>query len=174
MIRYALTCEHDHAWEAWFDSIASFDSQLDRGLVECPVCGSTAVRKAPMAPAVRTTKGRDIAAEVAALLPKPAVPAPPAPPEETAPRLVNAPDSLDLPEPVRAALKGLRDHVQQNFDYVGDSFAREARAIHEGDSEPRQIYGEATVRETRELLEDGIAVAPLPDLIAPRRPRDVN
>ncbi len=171
MIRYALTCEHDHAWEAWFDSIASFDSQLDRGLVECPVCGSTMVRKAPMAPAVRTTKGRDIAAEVAALLPKPS---PPVPSEDAAPKLVNAPDSLNLPEPVRAALEGLRDHVQQNFDYVGDSFAREARAIHEGDSEPRQIYGEATVRETRELLEDGIAVAPLPDLIAPRRPRDVN
>lgn len=171
MIRYALTCEHDHAWEAWFDSIASFDSQLDRGLVECPVCGSTAVRKAPMAPAVRTTKGRDVAAEVAALLPKPT---PPGTAEEAAPKLVNAPDSLKLPEPVRAALEGLRDHVRQNFDYVGDSFAREARAIHEGDSEPRQIYGEATVRETRELLEDGIAVAPLPDLITPRRPRDVN
>lgn len=171
MIRYALTCEHDHAWEAWFDSIASFDSQLDRGLVECPICGSTRVRKAPMAPAVRTTKGRDIAAEVAALLPKPAAAASP---EETAPSLVNAPDSLNLPGPVRAALEGLRDHVQQNFDYVGDSFAREARAIHEGDSEPRQIYGEATVRETRELLEDGIAVAPLPELITPRRPRDVN
>lgn len=171
MIRYALTCAQDHAWEAWFDSMASFDSQLDRGLVECPVCGSIQVRKAPMAPAVRTTKGRNIAAEVAAMLPKPeaAVAS-----EEAAPKLVNAPDSVKLPEPVRAVLDGLREHVQQNFDYVGDSFAREARAIHEGDSEPRQIYGEATVRETRELLEDGIAVAPLPDIITPRRSRDVN
>ena len=56
----------------------------------------------------------------------------------------------------------VRAHVEANFDYVGDSFAREARAIHEGTSEHREIYGEATPQEVRALKEDGIPCAPLP------------
>jgi len=52
--------------------------------------------------------------------------------------------------------------VQDNFDDVGDSFASEARAIHEGRSEERGIYGQASPQEVRALLEDGVPVAPLP------------
>ena len=56
MIRYALTCENDDAFEGWFSSSADYDAQEARGLVECPVCGSKLVRKAPMAPAVGRSK----------------------------------------------------------------------------------------------------------------------
>ena len=66
----------------------------------------------------------------------------------------------------------VRRHVEDNFDNVGDAFAREARAIHEGRSEERGIYGEATLREARELLEDGVPVAPLPQ--TPPERRDLN
>lgn len=52
MIRYALTCDHDHGFETWFASSADYDAQVERGLVECPVCGSVQVRKQIMAPAV--------------------------------------------------------------------------------------------------------------------------
>ena len=45
MIRYALSCDHDHGFEAWFASSSDYDDQAERGLVECPFCGSTAVRK---------------------------------------------------------------------------------------------------------------------------------
>lgn len=58
--------------------------------------------------------------------------------------------------------KKVRAHVEANFDYVGDSFAREARAIHEGTSEQREIYGEATPQEVKALKEDGIPCASLP------------
>ena len=56
MIRYALACEHDHPFEAWFDRSQDFDDQSARGLVECPFCSSKTVRKQVMAPAVSGTK----------------------------------------------------------------------------------------------------------------------
>jgi hypothetical protein len=133
MIRYALSCDHGHAFEGWFGASADYDEQAARGLVECPLCGSREVRKQIMAPAVAGTK-------------------------RTAP--------IDLPAPSRKvmmeAMGRIRRHVKDNFDYVGDTFAREARAIHDGDSEDRGIYGEAKPEEVRALHEDGITVAPLP------------
>jgi hypothetical protein len=61
----------------------------------------------------------------------------------------------------------VRSHVETNFDYVGDTFAREARAIHEGATEKREIYGEATPAEVRKLKDDGVPCAPLPPLPPP-------
>ena len=66
MIRYALICDHDHGFEAWFGSSADYDDQAARGLVECPVCASTAVTKQIMAPSVAGTKKTAIAADMAA------------------------------------------------------------------------------------------------------------
>ena len=56
MIRYALSCEHDHGFEAWFGSSSDYDDQAARGLVECPFCASRQVAKQIMAPAVAGTK----------------------------------------------------------------------------------------------------------------------
>lgn len=134
MILYALQCEHDHAFEGWFPSSDGFDDQAARGLVECPFCASKAVRKAIMAPAVAGTKKNASG---------------PAP-------------SPEVQTMVMEAMAKVREHVEDNFDYVGDAFAREARDIHEGKSENRGIYGEATPAEVRKLAEDGIETAPLP------------
>lgn len=60
------------------------------------------------------------------------------------------------------AMGQVRRYVEENFDDVGDAFAREARAIHEGRSEERGIYGQATHDEVKALVEDGVPVAPLP------------
>ncbi len=144
MIRYALQCEHDHDFEGWFGASADYDDQLARGLLECPVCGSKAVRKAIMAPAVSGTKAQG---------------GPPAP----------TPEAREM---MMQAAQAVRQHVEDNFDYVGDAFAREARAIHEGKSEERGIYGEASGGEVKKLIEDGVPVAPLPP--KPPRKRDVN
>jgi hypothetical protein len=133
MIRYALRCEHDHGFEAWFGTSADYDDQAARGLVECPVCGSRAVSKQIMAPAVAGTR-------------------------KSSP----APDLAKMQTMMMQAAREVRSHVEQNFDYVGDAFAREARDIHEGRSEKREIYGEATPVEVRKLKEDGVPVAPLP------------
>ena len=144
MIKYALACEHGHDFEGWFGASADFDDQAARGLLECPVCASKAVRKQIMAPAVAGTKAQKSGA--------------------------------DLPSEARQvmmeALGKVRAHVEDNFDYVGDAFAREARAIHEGKSEERGIYGEATPTEVKALVEDGVPVAALPP--APPKKSEVN
>lgn len=133
MIRYALICRQAHAFEGWFGSSADYDDQSGRGLVECPVCCSREVSKQIMAPAVTGTKRSA------------------APVTEPPPRAM-----------MMEAAGKFRRHVQETFDYVGDAFAREARDIHVGNSEERNIYGEARPDEVRALVEDGIYVAPLP------------
>jgi hypothetical protein len=133
MIRYALLCEHGHEFEGWFGASADFDDQQARGLLECPVCASKAVRKAIMAPAVAGTKRR---------------------PQNDPPAQNHA--------MMMEAMHRIRRHVEENFDDVGDAFASEARAIHEGRSEDRGIYGQATSQEVRDLVEDGVPIAPLP------------
>jgi hypothetical protein len=144
MIKYALVCEHDHAFEGWFATSGDYEDQLAGGLVECPVCASRAVRKQIMSPAVAGTKARGVL--------------------------------TDQPPQVRQmmmeAMGKVRQHVEANFDYVGDTFASEARAIHEGRSEERGIYGEATPQEVKSLVEDGLNVAPLPP--APPKKSEVN
>lgn len=144
MIKYALVCEHDHPFEGWFATSQDYEDQHLEGRVECPMCGSADVRKQIMAPRVAGTKAQ-----------APAVP---------------------TPEPsrqmMREAMGKVRQLVEDNFDYVGDAFAAEARAIHEGRSEDRGIYGEASPQEVRALVEDGVNVAPMPP--APPKKTEVN
>ena len=71
MIKYALACDKAHDFESWFPSSDSFDTQLVRRLVACPVCGSTKVGKVIMAPQVAR---RDRAPEPVANVPAPAAP----------------------------------------------------------------------------------------------------
>lgn len=143
MIRYALACDHGHAFEAWFGASSDYDDQAARGLIECPFCGSRAVTKQIMAPAVAGTR-------------------------KSAP----SDKSADLQTMMMKAAREVRAHVEQNFDYVGDAFAREARDIHEGRSEKREIYGEASPAEVKKLKEDGVPVAALPP--PPPDPAKVN
>jgi hypothetical protein len=144
MIKYALVCEHDHAFEGWFGASSDYDDQSARGLVECPVCASKAVRKQIMAPSVAGTKAQKAGQDL----------------------------RPGMREMVMEAMGKVRAHVEENFDYVGDAFAREARDIHEGKSEERGIYGEASPAEVKKLVEDGVNVAPLP--AAPPKKTDVN
>ncbi|CAL74516.1 conserved hypothetical protein [Bradyrhizobium sp. ORS 278] len=155
MIRYALRCERDHSFESWFQSSSAYDSQVKRKLVECPACGSTKVEKAIMAPRIVSKKGRET-------LPVPAAPAP-VPTQEVIPP---GPTSLLMAQEreLRAKLKELRDHIVKNADDVGERFPTEARKMHYGETEHRPIYGEASLDEARELIEEGIEVAPIPVL----------
>jgi len=63
---------------------------------------------------------------------------------------------------MRQFMTGLRKYVQENAEYVGPKFAEEARKIHYGESVERHIYGESTMEEAQELVEEGVDVAPLP------------
>jgi hypothetical protein len=82
--------------------------------------------------------------------------------------------SLALPEPVKAMIAEIKSKIQATHDYVGDTFAREARAIHEGASQERPIYGEATAAEVKALIEDEIPVLPLPVGLSPKGTKGLN
>jgi hypothetical protein len=137
MIRYSLSCEMGHEFEAWFAASEAFDTQQANGDIGCPVCGSVRVHKSLMAPAVATSRKKD-SVRLAA----------------------NVPEHPEL----AAALRQLRQHLTENADYVGPKFAEEARRIHYNEAEKRGIYGEASQDEVKALSEEGIEFHPLPML----------
>jgi hypothetical protein len=132
MILFDLRCTKGHVFEAWFRDNASFDRQAKAGAVDCPACGSRKIEKAPMAP--RIGKGNEVSSRQMA---------------------------KELTE-MKRQLTDLRDKVEANCDYVGSNFAEEARRIHYGEVEHRDIYGEATDEEAKELSEEGIEFARIP------------
>ena len=134
MIRFSLSCEQGHDFDAWFRSNDDFDQQKKRGFVECPSCGSAKVEKALMAPAVSTGRKREKIALAMGEQQRKAL----------------------------AEIKALAEKIKENADYVGPKFAEEARKIHFGEAEARGIYGEATQEEAQSLAEDGVGFMPIP------------
>jgi hypothetical protein len=159
MIHYNLRCKKGHAFESWFQSSSAYETQEKRGLVNCPICGSTNVERAIMAPQIVSKKGRERAA--AEQMPATA-PTPASATEVTAP----APTPLLMAQEreLRAKLKELRDHIVKNADNVGERFPAEARKMHYGDIEHRPIIGDASPDEARALIDEGVEVMPLPVL----------
>ena len=133
MIRYALICSDKHEFDSWFQSAEAFDRLRGAGHVSCAVCGSTAVEKVLMAPAIRSARDA----------------------EDTAP--LHGPASA-----AEETFAQMRRAIEENSEYVGMNFATEARAIHAGEAPERSIYGEARRDEARRLIEEGVPVAPLP------------
>ena len=149
-----LQCAHQHTFEGWFGSEDDFQSQLSRGLVECPLCGNSEIAKKLSAPRLNfgALEARASADAVPATPSSPAAVAPGAPPE------------------IQAAWLKMVRHVMANTEDVGSQFAEEARKIHYGERKERNIRGEATADETEALLEEGIDVLPLPIPAALKRP----
>ena len=156
MIHYNLRCAKGHAFESWFQSSSAYEAQEKRKLVSCPVCGSTKVERAIMAPRILSKKGRDTTASDQ--LPAPAPAGEVIPPSSPTPLLMAQEAEL------RTKLKELRDHIVKNADNVGEKFPNEARKMHYGDIEHRPIYGEASPQEARALIDEGVEVSPLPVL----------
>lgn len=143
MIVFDLICDKEHRFEGWFSSADDVERQRERGLLECPVCGSAKVAKLPSSKIKRAAEPAP-----AANLPAPSE----APGGQAA-----------LPTTAqRAQLMAMIEHVLQNTENVGGKFADEARKIHYKEAPERAIRGTASQEETRELLEEGIPVLPLP------------
>lgn len=183
MIHFALRCRGGgHDFDGWFRSNDDFDRQAAAGLVECPVCGGADVAKALMRPAIAKAGSGQGAAEARAEAAAqaadqsvagsptgaaaPAMPAATGAASQPAQTLANL--SAAHPEVARAfaALQEISRKVRAEADYVGSNFAEEARAIHYGESEARQIYGEASKQDVDGLKEEGITalmLMPLPE-----------
>ena len=59
-------------------------------------------------------------------------------------------------------IKKLKKIIEKDFDYVGDKFTEEAKKIKYGETKERAIYGEASIEQTKELMDEEIDVLPLP------------
>jgi hypothetical protein len=136
VIKFTLRCEGDHEFEGWFRDNASYDEQAQQGVLACPVCGNAKVSKSIMAPSVRTSENAQAArAEQQAKM------------------------AMFMKQ-----LRAVHEHVEKNFENVGDRFAEEARAIHYGDKEKRDIFGQATAEEAKALHDEGVTFSFLPPL----------
>ena len=144
MIRYALLCDGGHEFDSWFPGSKAFDEQARRGLVECPLCHSTHVRKSIMAPRLGKGGGE-----------------PPAPQSTPAPPPTVMDERLVA---LRSMIREMHDKIAKHTTDVGGAFPDEARRMHTGEIEHRPIRGEATLDEARELLEDGVPILPVPVL----------
>ncbi len=135
MIRYRLSCDQNHEFEAWFRNSDAYDEQRTEDQVACPQCGSVEITKTLMTPGIPSKSNSTST-------------------EETG--------TVSEAEAMATLARKLRSHVEENADYVGDRFAEEARKIHYEETEPRGIYGEATPEEATDLREEGVEVHPLP------------
>ncbi|MBI1393323.1 MAG: DUF1178 family protein [Alphaproteobacteria bacterium] len=133
MIKYALRCARSHEFEGWFRSSLDFDEQQSTAELSCPVCGSSDVQKAIMAPAISTRRDAGSSPKVA-----------------------------EIRAAMTEAAARARAYVEKNFEHVGARFPEEARRIHYGETDARPIYGEASAGEVRELMDEGVPVAPVP------------
>ena len=137
MISFTLVCSNAHEFEGWFSSSGDYESQKERGLVECPLCGDQGVEKALMAPSVSSARGE----------------------ESTVPVAMNAEQTKMM-----AQIRELTNKMREGAENVGEKFAEEARKIHYGETDARGIYGKATPVEAKGLANEGIEFIPLPTL----------
>ncbi|MBC7954768.1 MAG: DUF1178 family protein [Cytophagales bacterium] len=134
-----LRCAHDHTFEGWFASEDDFQSQFERGLVECPLCADKDITKLPTAPRLNVSKVREPSSALAVATPA-------------------------SPEAVTMQSMWLRavQHVMANTDDVGERFAEEARRIHYGEVQERAIRGQTSREDALALQEEGIEIMALP------------
>jgi len=166
MIVYDLECRSGgHRFEGWFASSDDFARQQERGLVSCPECGSPQVAKAVQAPRL-TRKGNQLPearrpptdqSSTAIVSQTPAVPAAP---------LAAGPLPPEAADMMRKLLV-MQVEALKNSRNVGDKFADEARAMHYGERDTASIHGHATIEDAQDLLEEGIAIMPLPFPVVP-------
>ena len=133
MIKYTLQCSNFHQFDSWFSSSEAFDKLKASKLLSCELCGDNSVSKSIIASSIK--KKKDAAIKGALLK-----------------------DTLRENNLIKELIK----KVEKSCEYVGDKFAEEARAMHDGESPERSIYGKTTKQEAKLLLEEGIPVMPLP------------
>ncbi|HIU36894.1 MAG TPA: DUF1178 family protein [Candidatus Aphodousia faecigallinarum] len=132
---FNCVCEFGHQFEGWFDSVESLDEQIAQGLVTCPYCETTNVKRVPTASYVLASRDKEKTQYT----------------------------ERELEAEVRSRVYSAARKLLQGSENVGERFAQEARAVHQGKAPMRTIHGRCTLNEAEELLDEGINVLPLPD-----------
>ncbi|MEO7885316.1 MAG: DUF1178 family protein [Polaromonas sp.] len=155
-----LQCAHQHSFEGWFASEDDFQSQLSRGLVECPMCADKSIQKLPSAPRLNLGVHEPTSAASQPAASQAVAQGPAQGAGSNAVATTGTPTGMGQAEQA-AFLKAVR-HVMAHTEDVGERFAEQARRMHYGEVEARSIRGQASAREAVELIEEGIDVMPLP------------
>ena len=130
MIVFNLDCSDcAFSFEGWFENTNDYKKQIKNGLLTCPSCNSTQIKKGLMAPNVSKKTNSKISKKN---------------------------------KSIASNVKKLKKIIEKEFDYVGDKFTDEAKKIKYGEAKDRAIYGEASVEQTKELIDEDIDVLPLP------------
>ncbi len=130
MIVFNLKCSDcASSFEGWFENTKDYNKQIRKGLLTCPSCNSTQIKKGLMAPNVSKKSNSKISKSN---------------------------------KSIASNVKKLKKIIEKEFDYVGDKFTEEAKKIKYGESKERAIYGEASIEQTKELIDEDIDVLPLP------------
>jgi hypothetical protein len=143
-----LACGQRHVFEGWFASEADFQTQRERGLIQCPLCNDACITKKLSAP--RLNFGASSRLDVS-----------PSQANETLPLERDA---------IQSAWLAVARRIIATTDDVGEQFAEEARKIHYGEAQERGIRGQATPEEKEALIEEGIEVVSLPLPLAIKGP----
>ena len=134
MIVFDLLCGNYHEFESWFQDSTAYEKLAKAGHVACPICGDTKICKSLMAPAVSGTK------------------------KKSSEKMAFSAKAAQQMGKYMEAIKEMREQVEKNCDYVGNKFPEEARKMHYGEADTRNIYGEATDSEAEALKEEGVEV----------------
>ena len=134
MIKYQLRCRCNHEFEGWFPSSKEYTRQKNRGMIQCPMCDSTAVDKAIMAPNVKLSKTKKGQPD----------------------------DYMVMGDSAESILRKLNKKIKKDFQNVGKNFAKEARKAAKGKRD-QKFYGKTTKEEANQLLDEGIDLFAVPD-----------
>ena len=149
MIKYSLKCVEENCnkkkpFDGWFQNSASFEKQIDAGYISCPYCGSLNIKKNLMSPSLKSTKEINLKINS----------------KNIKHNKLN--EKINKPIDMMVVLRNLKKEIQKNADFVGKNFAKEAKAIHEGKSKERAIYGQADTKDLEELKSKNIDVINVP------------
>ena len=134
MIKYQLRCNKcEHEFEGWFPASKEYTRQKNKGMIQCPMCDSSAVDKAIMAPSVKRSKPK---------------------------KMPN--DYMVMGDSAESILRKLNKKIKKDFQDVGKNFAKEARKAHKGKRD-QKFYGTTTKDEANKLLDEGIDLFAVPD-----------
>ena len=130
MIVFNLNCtDCSFSFEGWFENTKDYNKQIRKGLLTCPSCNSTQIKKGLMTPNLSKKSNSKISKRN---------------------------------KSIASNVKKLKKIIEKEFDYVGDKFTEEAKKIKYGEAKERAIYGEASIEQTKELIDEDIDVLPLP------------
>jgi len=149
MIKYSLKCSEDNCkkmepFDGWFQNSTSFEKQIKAGYISCPYCGSLNIKKNLMSPSVKSTK------EIKSKMNSKNI--------KHNELHKNRNKEIDM----MVVLRNLKKEIQKNAEFVGKNFAKEAKAIHEGKSKERAIYGHSDTKDLKELKSKNIDVINIP------------